>query len=263
MTSATFIALVLAAAVLTPRPAQAVTEAECHAFLCLPAGFSTHGGTPANACDAAHAAVRRRIRALLPALPSWSSCAAAFGWDAANLTHTEPRHYDCPRGSTLSGTTCHYTDSNGCSWSYTAREWVTVQVVVDGSTTFSPNDTLVAIRRDAGPSVLDPGQDPLVCDPGCTPPCIPPPPPPPPPPTGVCCPPAAVNYYWTGPATAASKRLVCEPTPVFSPRPGDPPPQRAGEPYNPPNCCPPWALHHQWAYDRKSLTCVLGGILPN
>ena len=269
MISPVWLALVLAAdGVLAPRPTQAVTFAECQAFLCLPAGFSTHGGTPSNACDAAHAAVLARLRALKPALPSWSSCAAAFGWDAANLTHTEPRHADCPHGGTRSGTTCRYTDPDGCTWSYVSRERVTVQVVVDGRTNFQPNHTLTHTTRPAGTPALDPPtQDPLVCGPG-TPTCqqlgtCPPPPPP-----GVCCPPEAVNYYWTAAATAPSKNLVCThtfsyPPPQYPTPLNAPPPQRGGEPYNPPNCCPPWALHYQWAYDRNSLVCVLGGILPN
>lgn len=264
MIFAVWLALVIAAGVLVPRPAPAVTEAECHAFLCLPAGFNTRGGTPTNACDPAHAAVIDRINRGLPALPSWSSCAAAFGWDSANLTHTEPRHWDCPNGGTLAGTTCHDTDPQGCTYSGAARQRVTVQVVVDGSTSFQPNHTLTHTTRPAGTLVLDPGQDPLLCgDHGCPPNC-----PPPPPPTGVCCPATAVNYYWTGPATQPSKNLVCTHTFAYPPPqyPGPlnaPPPQRSGEPYNPPNCCPPWALHYQWAFDRNSLVCVLGGILPN
>lgn len=262
MISSVWLALVLAASVLAPRPAQAVTEAECHAYLCLPAGFSTHGGSPATACDAAERAVISRIKRGLPALPPWSSCAAAFNWDLANLSHTEKPHADCPRSDAqLSGTTCRYTDPDGCTWSYAARQSVTVQVVVDGSTNFRPNHTLTQTQRQAGPAVLEPGQDPLTCG-------TPPPPPPPPPPPGVCCPPEAVNYYWTGVATAPSKNLVCTHTFSYPPPqyPGPlnaPPPQRGGEPYNPPNCCPPWALHHQWAFDRNSLVCVLGGILPN
>ena len=246
-----------------PSPVQAVTRAECDAYLCLPAGFNTHGGTPANACDPAERAVIDRITRGLPALPPWSSCAAAFGWDLANLRHNENHYEECPSGGTASGGTCRYTDSQGCTWSYAARQRVTVQVVVDGSTAFQPNHILNHTKRAAGTPALDPPtQDPLFCD---RRPEIPPPPPLDP---GVCCPPQAVNYYWTGPATAATKNLVCTHTAPYPPPqyPGPlnaPPPQRGGEPYNPPNCCPPWALHHQWAYDRNSLACVLGGILPN
>ena len=254
MTPAALLALVLVLQALPARSAQAATFAECQAFLCLPGGF------PPSECNAAQAAVLRRLRAFLPALPSWSSCAAAFGWDAANLTHTEHPHADCPRGGVRSGNLCRYTAPDGCTWSYTARQRVTVQVIVDGATNFQPNHTLTHTQRPAGPSVLDPGQGPLRCG-GAPPP--PPPPPPAPPPTGVCCPPHTVNHYWHGPATAPTKTLVCTPTPTSPQPPGDPPPQRTGEPYNPPNCCPPWALHHQWAYDRNSLVCVLGGILPN
>lgn len=260
MTSAIFLALVLVLSALVPGPAPAVTESECHAYLCLPAGFSTHGGTPANACEAPHRAVIDRIQRGLPALPSWSSCASQFGWDAANLSHNENHYDECPHGGTASGGTCRYTDSQGCTYSYAARQRVTVQVVVDGSSSFQPNYILNHTKRPAGTPTLDPpGQDPLFCrqQPTCQQLGTCPPPP------GVCCPPQAVNYYWHGPATAPSKTLVCVPTPTSPQPPGDPPPQRAGEPYNPPNCCPPWALHHQWAYDRQSLTCVLSGLLPN
>ena len=150
-----------------PAPAPAQTFAECQAYLCLPAGFSTHGGTPSNACAAAKVAVERRVAAGLPALPPWADCAARFGWDAANLNHTEPRQYDCPSGGTATGGTCRYTDANGCTWSYTARERVTVQVVVDGSTNFQPNHTHQQVVQNAGTPALDPpGQDPLFCSTG-------------------------------------------------------------------------------------------------
>lgn len=184
MISAPFIALVLVAGVLAPRPAQAVTFAECQAFLCLPGGF------PPSECNAAKAAVLRRLRAFLPALPSWSSCAAAFGWDAANLTHNEHQHADCPRGGTHSGNTCRYTDANGCRYSYAARQRVTVQVVVDGSTQFSPNHTLTHTQRPASTPTLDPGQNPLLCAP----------PPPPPPPTLHCLTPVPYPPGVTPPA---------------------------------------------------------------
>ena len=268
MISPVWLALVLAAGVLAPQPAQAVTEAECHAYLCLPADFNTRGAPPTNACDPAERAVIDRIMRGLPALPPWSSCAAAFGWDLANLSHNENHYEECPSGGTASGGMCRYTDLQGCTWSYAARQRVTVQVVVDGSTQFSPNSILNHTKRPAGTPALDPPtQDPLVCDrrpPTCQQLGTCPPPPPP----GVCCPPEAVNYYWTGVATAPSKTLVCThtfsyPPPQYPSPLNAPPPQRAGEPYNPPNCCPPWALHYQWAYDRNSLACVLGGILPN
>ncbi len=233
-----------------PPPAPAQTFAECQAYLCLPAGFSTHGGSPTTACDAAHEAVLRRLARGMDPLPSWSSCAARFGWDAANLGWTFPTQVSCPNGGARAGNTCRYTDLQGCTYSGAARIHGHVGVVIDGA---SHGYQLPYTVQEADTLALDPGQDPLVCRQ---------PPPPPPNNNGRCCAPQAVNYYWTGPATAPSKTLVCTPTPVNAGRPGDPPPQRGGEPYNPPNCCPPWALHHQWAYDRNSLACVLGGILP-
>ena len=163
MTSAVFLALALVAGALAPRPVQAVTFAECQAFLCLPGGF------PAPECDAAEVAVRQRLDALLPALPSWSSCAAAFGWDAANLMHNEHQHWDCPNGGNLSGGQCRGTDQNGDGFCYTPRQRVTVQVVVDGTTSFQPNHTLTHTQRAAGTPVIV--QNPLTCS-------SPPPPPP-------------------------------------------------------------------------------------
>ena len=158
MTYAPFIALAALAA-LVPTPSQAVTFAECQAYLCLPGGF------PPPECTPAKRAVIARLMSGKPALPPWSSCASAFGWDMATLSHTEPRHYDCPAGGTLSGQTCRYTDAQRCTWSYTSREQATVQVVVDGSTSFSPNHTLTHTTRSAGTPTLDPGQNPRICRP--------------------------------------------------------------------------------------------------
>ena len=252
-----FITLGLALLV-TAAPATAQTFAECQAYLCLPGGF------PPSECTPAERAVERRLLAGQPALPSWSSCAAAFGWDSANLSHNERHYEECPHGGTLSGGQCRGTDQNGDGFCYTPRQNVRVQVVVDGSTSFTPNIPMIRTLRAAGTPVTV--INPTTCSPPHPPP--PPPPPPTPPPTGVCCPATAVNYYWTGVPTATTKRLVCThtfsyPPPQYPSPLNAPPPQRAGEPYNPPNCCPPWALYHQWAFDRNSLTCVLGGILPN
>lgn len=163
------VSLALALLALALPSASAVTFAECQAFLCLPGGF------PPPECSAAHTAVLRRLAQLKPALPSWSSCAAAFGWDSANLSHNEHQHADCPLGGHLSGNTCRDTDSQGCTYSGAARQRVRVQVVVDGSTSFQPNHTLTHTQRPATPLVLDPGQNPLFCG-------QPPPPPPPQPP---------------------------------------------------------------------------------
>ena len=154
MISAVFLALVLVLPALTTRPALAVTFAECQAFLCLPGGF------PPSECNAAKAAVLARLAALKPALPPWSSCAAQFGWDSANLSHTEPRHEECVAGDTLTNGQCHGTDANGCHYSYVSREIVTVQVVVDGTTNFQPNHTLTHTTRSAG----TPNVDTTTCD---------------------------------------------------------------------------------------------------
>ena len=154
MISAVFLALVLVLPAITTRPALAVTFAECQAFLCLPGGF------PPSECNAAKAAVLARLAALKPALPPWSSCAAQFGWDSANLSHTEPRHEECAAGDTLTNGQCHGTDANGCDYSYVSREIVTVQVVVDGSTNFQPNHTLTHTTRSAG----TPNVDTTTCD---------------------------------------------------------------------------------------------------
>ena len=85
-----FLALVFILQGLAVPVARAASFAECQAWLCLPAGFSTHGGAPANACEPAHQAVLRRLRLHMDPLPPWSSCAAQFGWDAANLAWTFP-----------------------------------------------------------------------------------------------------------------------------------------------------------------------------
>ena len=158
MTSA-LLALVLVGAALAPQPAHAVSFPECQAFLCMPGGF------PPPECSPARAAVLRRIRALLPALPAWSECVAAFGFDPANVSHNETQLIDCPRGGNLSGRTCTYTTGDGCSYSYPARIRARAQVVVDGSTSFSPNRTFTAIARPDGDSYLS-GGDPLLCSPG-------------------------------------------------------------------------------------------------
>ena len=91
MITRTVLALALALQVLTTSPASAVSFAECQAWLCLPGGF------PPWECNEAHAAVLRRLAALRPALPSWSSCASAFSWDSANLGHNDNWHDECPQ----------------------------------------------------------------------------------------------------------------------------------------------------------------------
>ena len=159
MIRSALLALVLVGAALAPQPAHAVSFPECQAFLCMPGGF------PPPECAPARSAVLRRIRALLPALPAWSECVAAFDWDPANLTHNEDQLIDCPRGGNLSGRTCSYTTGDGCRYSYPARIRARAQVVVDGSTSFSPNHTFTAIARPDGDTYLS-GGDPLICSPG-------------------------------------------------------------------------------------------------
>ena len=116
MITATVLALALALQALAPAPALAVTEAECEAYLCLPGGF------PPSECSPAKAAVLSRLAALQPALPPWASCAAQFGWDTANLSHTERQHEKCPHGGTFTNGSCRGTDANGCAFSYAPQK---------------------------------------------------------------------------------------------------------------------------------------------
>ena len=114
------LALTLALQVLTASPALAVSFAECQAWLCLPGGF------PPWECDAAHTAVLRRLAALQPALPSWSSCASAFGWDSASLSHDDYWHDECPQGGTpdatgIAATVCSGT-AGECTFTYSAQK---------------------------------------------------------------------------------------------------------------------------------------------
>ena len=154
------LALALVLQVLTPPPVSAVSLAECQAYLCMPGGF------PPSECSPAKAAVMRRLAALQPALPPWSSCATAFGWDRANLSHTERWHDRCPRGGTYSNDICSGVAGNGCAFSYTAQKRVTVQVVVDGATAFSPNHTHTQTVAHAGTPTW-------TCPPGVDPPPLP------------------------------------------------------------------------------------------
>ena len=154
MIPALFVSLALVFQVLTPALALAATFAECEAWLCLPGGF------PPWECNAAHTAVLRRLAALRPALPSWSSCASAWGWDAANLGHTDYWHDECPNGGSpnapgIAATTCSGRDSNGCSFSYSAQKKVRVTVAVDGSTSFVPNNRLTHVVSGAGARTVD------------------------------------------------------------------------------------------------------------
>ena len=154
MITTTALALALALQVLTPAPATAQSFAECEAWLCLPGGF------PPWECDPAHAAVLRRLAALRPALPSWSSCASAWGWDSANLAHTDNWHDECPNGGSpdapgKAATVCSGEDSNGCAFSYSPQRKVRVTVAVDGSTTFAPNNRLTHVVSSAGSRIID------------------------------------------------------------------------------------------------------------
>lgn len=159
MITATFLALVLVLQALSARPALAVSLAECEAWLCLPAGFSTHGGSPANACDPAHQAVLRRLRLHLDPLPAWSSCAAQFGWDAANLAWTFPIDTTCPHGGRVNvAGMCHGTDTDGCSYTYSPHEHGHVWVWVDGARTGQSLPYTVA-------HATSPTKDPRSCPP--------------------------------------------------------------------------------------------------
>ncbi len=154
MISAFIAGLALVFQVLTVASASAVSFAECQAWLCLPGGF------PPWECNAAHTAVLRRLAALRPALPAWSSCASTFGWDSASLGHQDRWYDECPHGGTpnapgRAATTCRGQTEAGCSYSYSAQQKVTVQVAVDGSTSFSPNHTLTHTVRAAGSRVID------------------------------------------------------------------------------------------------------------
>lgn len=126
MISAVFVALAFILSASQPTPAQAQSFAECQAWLCLPAGFSV------SECSAAEAAVRRRLRLNMDPLPSWSSCASQFDWDAANLRWTQTTDNPCPRGGSLSAGLCRGIDADGCSFTYTPRESGHVWVYVDG-----------------------------------------------------------------------------------------------------------------------------------
>ena len=126
MISAIFIALALLLHALTPPPA-AACPAECEAWLCLPGGF------PPSECNAAEAAVLRRLARGQAPLPAWSSCRARCNnAAAANLAWTFPTQLSCPSGGSLVGGSCQGTDAAGCSFTYTARNHGNVWVHVDG-----------------------------------------------------------------------------------------------------------------------------------
>lgn len=132
MISAVFVALACILSASQPTPAQAQSFAECQAWLCLPAGYDTRGGEPTTACEPARQAVLSRLRRYLDPLPSWSSCAARFGWDAANLRWTQTTDAPCPHGGSVSAGSCRGIDADGCSFTYTPRESGHVWVYVDG-----------------------------------------------------------------------------------------------------------------------------------
>ena len=149
-----FVVLAFVFQAIRPIPASAVSLAECEAYLCLPAGFSTHGGSPANACEPAHQAVLRRLRLHLDPLPPWSSCAARFGWDTANLAWTFPINTTCPHGGSVNAAgVCHGTDADGCSYTYSPREHGHVWVWVDGAQT---GQSLPYTLANAGAPTKDP-----------------------------------------------------------------------------------------------------------
>lgn len=153
--------------------ALAVSFAECQAWLCLPGG-------PPTECNAAHAAVLRRLARFEPALLPWSSCASAFGWDSAALGHNDRWHDECPQGGTPDGqginaSTCTGQNADGCSFSYAAQKKVTVTVAVDGASSFVPNNRLTHVVRAAGDMDIDENSCPTggggTCPPGMD--CVP------------------------------------------------------------------------------------------
>lgn len=166
MISAVFIALAFILSASQPTPAQAQSFAECQAWLCLPAGYDTRAGEPTNACEPARQAVLSRLRRYLDPLPSWSSCAARFGWDAANLRWTQPTDDPCPHGGSLVVGSCRGIDANGCSFTYTPRESGNVWVWVDGVRTGSPHRYTLAnagtpnVARDTCPDCLNCDEEP-------------------------------------------------------------------------------------------------------
>ena len=150
------VSLALVLQVVAAPPALAVSQPECEAWLCLPGGF------PPSECSPAQAAVMARLAAFKPALPSWASCAAQFGWDAANLAHTDRWYDECPHGGSpdrrgRAATTCSGTDLNGCDFSYSAQKKVRVTVAVDGQTNFAPNHTHRQTVAGAGSRTVDQG----------------------------------------------------------------------------------------------------------
>ena len=156
------VSLVLVAGlVLAPAPALAVSMAECEAWLCMPGGF------PPSECSPAKAAVTARLAAMRPPLPPWSSCAAEFGWDAAVLDYSADHTDECPKGGTPTNGVCRGKTAEDCDFSYSAQKIVTVQVIVDGSTSFAPNRPHTQTTATAGQTDIDPAT------------CPPPPPPPP------------------------------------------------------------------------------------
>lgn len=62
------VSISLAALTYLPAPAQAVSEAACSIWLCLPAGFP-------EGCSAAHSEFRHRLKKGKSPLPPFSSCA--------------------------------------------------------------------------------------------------------------------------------------------------------------------------------------------
>ena len=101
--------------------------AECEAWLCLP------GGYPPPECNAAEAAVLRRLARGQDPLPEWSSCQPRCNnAPPATLAWSFPTQLSCPNGGSLVGNSCQGTDADGCSFSYTPRNHGNVWVHVNG-----------------------------------------------------------------------------------------------------------------------------------
>lgn len=137
MRNAIFVGLGLALALgmVWPEPAGAATKAECDAYLCLPAGFSTHGGSPANACDPAKQAVERRLRQFLDPLPEWAECVRDLGYLQADLGWTAAESSTCQADAEqLADGRCCTQDGDIIA----ADRRVSVSIVIGGVTTGVP-----------------------------------------------------------------------------------------------------------------------------
>ena len=113
MIPALIVSLSLVLHLFSPFPALAASLPECEAYLCLPGGF------PPWECNAAQAAVIRRLARLDPSLPPWSECVASLGYDSATIEARDDWQEQCPNGGSPNAanpeaTICSGTDAAGC-----------------------------------------------------------------------------------------------------------------------------------------------------